>query len=115
MITKSEIRFWEKHSKNRHLIREIRADRERAIKFFGAIAVMTENEKLLHKVLDARQITQRDEVDLLEEMNRIPEKNLSASNGFTDEEVKIFSNRFVFESKDIKALKQKAQHFLSSI
>jgi hypothetical protein len=107
--SKRELLFWQRRADQNSLIISIRAYRERAISFFGAIAVLTENEAKLFRTLEAHTIIATPSNDLLKKMNQIPKKLISEEGRFSQSERKELRKQCYRKLKDIVAMKREAQ------
>ena len=56
MASKRELNFWKTKVRQGSLIPTLRAYPKRAIRFFGAHAVLRESERTLYRILDAQDI-----------------------------------------------------------
>ena len=65
MQQQKEIVFWENQTIGGLLINAIRSQNKRPIKFFGAIAVLREDEMALLYILDVRRFLVTPEAELL--------------------------------------------------
>ena len=77
MASNRELFFWKKQAGSNALINAIRIHRERAIRFFGAVSVLSENEAELYRTLEAYTIIATSARDMQKKMNQIPEQLLS--------------------------------------
>jgi hypothetical protein len=107
--------FWNKHAKARSLINSVRAYHERAIRFFGAVAVLAEDEGEFFRTLEARTILLTPNRDLLNKMNQTPKQVLKESVWLSQAEIKVIKKEAFFKPKDVAELKRKARQHLLSI
>lgn len=110
-----EVRFWAKQAENDMLIRAVRADRERAIKFFGKAAVSDENEAELYRALDAHEIINSRDDELLAKMNRVPDSLIDQLNDFPPSERQEIEQQSRFSIADVLAIKKQAQEYLERL
>jgi hypothetical protein len=71
-VKTQEIQFWRTQATKGRLINAIRSERDRAIHFFGAYDVAREDEYGLLYVLDAYEILNRPNHELLKEVKMWP-------------------------------------------
>jgi hypothetical protein len=64
MASKRELNFWKSKVRQGSLIPTLRAYPKRAIRFFGAHAVLRESERTLHQILDAQDIVSSSDREL---------------------------------------------------
>jgi hypothetical protein len=111
-----ELEFWRKQAKNAALIMAIRADQNRAIGFFGADAVLSEHEVELYAIMEAYEIINADENELLGEMNRPLDSAAVGWHASPVPELREYGEkRPRFTLGDIAKLKQHAQDHLNGI
>jgi len=114
MAQKREIAFWQRHMETGSWVGAVRTYRERAIKFFGAEAVLREDEAALFRGLEAQTILARTDRELLVEMNRVL-KEVVKGEDLTIAEVKTLKKLGLRTSKDVTKLKNEAQRYLARV
>jgi hypothetical protein len=112
-MDKQEIKFWREQADNRTLIRALRSDQRRAIDFFGAFAVLSENEEELYRTIEAYEIVNSEDKDLFNELNQISGLVLADCEA-PPEVKKDFENRWQ-HSIDIPKLRKNAEDHLRRI
>ena len=66
----NEILFWQLQAESGTLMAAVRADRDRAIAFFGAIDVLTEREDELYRTLEAQWLDNTSEEEIVSNWKR---------------------------------------------
>jgi hypothetical protein len=116
-MQQSELVFWQKqaHRGSGSLVIAVRTYQKRAIKFFGAIDVLKEDERALMRTLKAYAIAVTPTRSLLTSMNRIPKKNISKMKDKSPIKIKFFREHTLLTIKHIAALKKAARQHLCSV
>lgn len=115
MQQNEEILFWEKQLKEGLLINAIRSQSKRAIKFFGAVAVLREDEMALRYILDARRFLTIPEDELVKKANSVPLFTIATSTGLGSEQRDWLMSNALCTVKDIRARKETLSKYLMAI
>jgi hypothetical protein len=93
VTTKRELVFWQRRRDNGSLIAGLRSHRERAIRFFGAVAVLSENEKELYRTLEAHEIVSKSPDELLAQMKAVVPEDLRSELHITSDQISSMLKR----------------------
>jgi len=106
-VNDSELQFWQQQAENGLLIETIRAQRERAIAFFGANDVLTEREAELCRTLEAHWLSTASEEDIVLNWRKKMNTAKAIDPDFKDAAEEVFSFT-IGDARDLKkqALKQ---------
>ena len=85
------------------------------MRFFGRTAVLGGNEAVLYRTLDAHEITNASDQELLDKMNRVPDLLSDRLESFPPEERPEIAEESRFTIADIAAMKKEAQEHLRGI
>jgi hypothetical protein len=108
-----EIRFWRAKVNEGSLIKELRAAPGRAILFFGKAAVLSENEGELCRTIDAYEIINSSDSELLAKMNSVPDSLAESLHRVSPSELRRHIEQISrFSAKDILAMKKDAREHL---
>jgi hypothetical protein len=109
-MSKSELIYWEKQRNGRSLIITIRSYKTRAIRFFGAMDVLSENEMELIKTLESRIILEMSDQELLNKIGAIPSEVFE---GVSNEEIDSLRRELKITTEGVSELKAIAKKHLT--
>jgi hypothetical protein len=114
-VNTEEIRFWSQQVEQGTLIQAIRADPRRAITFFGKASVLSEDEEELYRTLNAHEIINSPDKELLDHMNRVPDSMIDKLEKFPPEERAEIEQLCRFTAAKVLAMKKHAQEHLNKL
>ena len=114
-MDKEEIHYWANHVNAGTLINAIRSDLKRAQKFFGKTAALAENEADLNAAVEAYDILNSSDEEIIKKMNRVPNAMLERLNEFPPDQRQFIEEYPRFTVTDIPALKKLAEGQLKRV
>jgi hypothetical protein len=112
MAQNREINFWRLRADKGALISSVRTHRERAIRLFGAVAVLSENEASLLWILEAHEIVNDSDQELLEKLQRVFKETIASNTeGLSQTDIEMIKSCLA-TLDDVHRMKKKARELL---